>query len=151
LNRPSLKSSPRILLRSATSYGGKHRRILTVFHRPRIESKFTFLPFSSLQESSGTTLMDLISADPTPVPAQSTSSSASSTASQPTSASASSSSHLHHPMSTKTTLGEKKSKRATLMQIQNDTISVAKAALNPVKANIMPQRQRQKKKVRSTN
>jgi hypothetical protein len=32
------------------------------------------------------------------------------------------------------------------MQIQNDTISVAKAALNPVKANIMPQRQRQKKK-----
>jgi hypothetical protein len=49
-------------------------------------------------------------------------------------------------MSTKTTLGEKKSKRATLMQIQNDTISVAKAALNPVKANIMPQRQRQKKK-----
>ncbi|CAD5318271.1 unnamed protein product [Arabidopsis thaliana] len=99
-----------------------------------------------MAESSGTTLMDLISADPTPVPAQSTSSSASSTASQPTSASASSSSHLHHPMSTKTTLGEKKSKRATLMQIQNDTISVAKAALNPVKANIMPQRQRQKKK-----
>ncbi|EFH62087.1 SH3 domain-containing protein [Arabidopsis lyrata subsp. lyrata] len=99
-----------------------------------------------MAESSGTTLMDLISADPTPIPAQSTSSSASSTASQPSPASASAASHLHHPMSTKTTLGEKKSKRATLMQIQNDTISVAKAALNPVKANIMPQRQRQKKK-----
>ncbi|XP_010488814.1 PREDICTED: uncharacterized protein LOC104766603 [Camelina sativa] len=99
-----------------------------------------------MAESSGKTLMDLISADPTPVPAQSTSSSASSTASQPSPASASAASHLHHPMSTKTTLGEKKSKRATLMQIQNDTISVAKAALNPVKANIMPQRQRQKKK-----
>lgn len=88
--------------------------------------------------------MDLISADPTPVPAQSTSSSTSST---PSPAAASAGSHLHQPMSTKTTLGEKKSKRATLMQIQNDTISVAKAALNPVKANIMPQRQRQKKKV----
>ncbi|KAL1190473.1 hypothetical protein V5N11_020647 [Cardamine amara subsp. amara] len=99
-----------------------------------------------MAESSGTTLMDLISADPTPIPAQSTSSSASSTAVQPSPASASAASHLHHPMSTKTTLGEKKSKRATLMQIQNDTISVAKAALNPVKANIMPQRQRQKKK-----
>ncbi|XP_010496142.1 PREDICTED: uncharacterized protein LOC104773261 isoform X1 [Camelina sativa] len=98
-----------------------------------------------MAESSSKTLMDLISADPTPVPAQSTSSSASSTASQPSPASASAA-NLHHPMSTKTTLGEKKSKRATLMQIQNDTISVAKAALNPVKANIMPQRQRQKKK-----
>lgn len=91
--------------------------------------------------------MDLISADPTPVPAESTSSSASSTAAQPSPAAASAASHLHHPMSTKTTLGEKKSKRATLMQIQSDTISVAKAALHPVKANIIPQRQRQKKKV----
>ncbi|EOA12314.1 hypothetical protein CARUB_v10007939mg [Capsella rubella] len=99
-----------------------------------------------MAESSGMTLMDLISADPTPVPAQSTSSSASTTASQPSPASSSAASHLNHPMSTKTTLGERKSKRATLMQIQNDTISVAKAALNPVKANIMPQRQRQKKK-----
>ena len=89
--------------------------------------------------------MDLISADPTPVPAQSTSSSSSSSTPSPAAASAASS--MHQPMSTKTTLGEKKSKRATLMQIQSDTISVAKAALNPVKANIMPQRQRQRKKV----
>ncbi|KAL0734398.1 hypothetical protein Bca4012_010608 [Brassica carinata] len=96
-----------------------------------------------MAEASGKTLMDLISADPTPVPAKSSSSSASST---PSPAAASAASNLHQPMSTKTTLGEKKSKRATLMQIQNDTISVAKAALNPVKANIMPQRQRQKKK-----
>ncbi|CAG7909715.1 unnamed protein product [Brassica rapa] len=92
--------------------------------------------------------MDLISADPTPVPAKSSSSSASASASStPSPAAASAGSHVNQPMSTKTTLGEKKSKRATLMQIQNDTISVAKAALNPVKANIMmPQRQRQKKK-----
>nr|VDD31663.1 unnamed protein product [Brassica oleracea] len=99
-------------------------------------------------EASGKTLMDLISADPTPIPAKSSSSasasaSASSTASP---AAASAGSHLQQPMSTKTTLGEKKSKRATLTQIHNDTISVAKAALIPVKANIMPQRQRQKKK-----
>ncbi|CAN7139556.1 unnamed protein product [Brassica rapa subsp. narinosa] len=99
-------------------------------------------------EASGKTLMDLISADPTPVPAKSSSSSASASASStPSPAAASAGSHVNQPMSTKTTLGEKKSKRATLMQIQNDTISVAKAALNPVKANIMmPQRQRQKKK-----
>ncbi|KAL0673639.1 hypothetical protein Bca4012_001620 [Brassica carinata] len=97
-----------------------------------------------MAESSGKTLMDLISADPTPVPAQSTSSSSSSSTPSPAAASAASS--MHQPMSTKTTLGEKKSKRATLMQIQSDTISVAKAALNPVKANIMPQRQRQRKK-----
>ncbi|KAF2613848.1 hypothetical protein F2Q70_00008117 [Brassica cretica] len=94
--------------------------------------------------------MDLISADPTPVPAQSTSSSSSSSTPSPAAASAASS--MHQPMSTKTTLGEKKSKRATLMQIQSDTISVAKAALNPVKANIMPQRQRQRKKeIRTVN
>ncbi|KAH0906221.1 hypothetical protein HID58_038048 [Brassica napus] len=101
-----------------------------------------------MAEASGKTLMDLISADPTPVPAKSSSSSASASASStPSPAAASAGSHVNQPMSTKTTLGEKKSKRATLMQIQNDTISVAKAALNPVKANIMmPQRQRQKKK-----
>ncbi|CAN6868821.1 unnamed protein product [Brassica oleracea] len=97
-------------------------------------------------EASGKTLMDLISADPTPVPAKSSSSASASASSTASPAAASAGSHLQQAMSTKTTLGEKKSKRATLMQIQNDTISVAKAALNPVKANIMPQRQRQKKK-----
>ncbi|CAN7066283.1 unnamed protein product [Brassica rapa subsp. trilocularis] len=98
-------------------------------------------------EASGKTLMDLISADPTPLPAKSSSSASASASSTPSPAAASAGSHVNQPMSTKTTLGEKKSKRATLMQIQNDTLSVAKAALNPVKANIMmPQRQRQKKK-----
>lgn len=36
---------------------------------------------------------------------------------------------------------EKKSKKGTLMQIQSDTISAAKAALNPVR---MPQKQKKK-------
>lgn len=81
--------------------------------------------------------MDLITADPTPAP---TSSSASSAAASPASASPAA--------GVPTALGkppaEKKSKRAALMQIQNDTISAAKAALNPVRTNIMPQRQKKK-------
>lgn len=85
--------------------------------------------------------MDLITADPAPVPASSSSSSSSTTSSTTAAASPS---HV----STKTTLGEKKSKRAALMQIQNDTISVAKAALNPVRTNIISyQKQKQKKPV----
>ncbi|XP_021893463.1 uncharacterized protein LOC110811314 isoform X2 [Carica papaya] len=96
-----------------------------------------------MTESSGTTLMDLITSDPAPAPSSSTSSLASSTAG---SASASMVSQLQQPqqVSSKTTLGEKKSKRASLMQFQNDTISVAKAALNPVRTNIMPQKQKKK-------
>lgn len=39
---------------------------------------------------------------------------------------------------------DKKSKKGTLMQIQSDTISAAKAALNPVRANIMPQKQKKR-------
>ncbi|KAL8462763.1 hypothetical protein ACS0TY_033692 [Phlomoides rotata] len=42
---------------------------------------------------------------------------------------------------------ERKSKKGTLMQIQSDTISAAKAAFNPVRANIMPQKQRKKQPV----
>ncbi|WJX48176.1 hypothetical protein P8452_34778 [Trifolium repens] len=86
-----------------------------------------------MQDSSGTTLMDLITADPTPAPA----SSSSSTSAPPPSASSSTSlsSTLGKPAT------EKKSKRATLMQIQNDTISAAKAA---VRTNIMPQKQKKK-------
>ncbi|PQQ12555.1 uncharacterized protein Pyn_00859 [Prunus yedoensis var. nudiflora] len=44
--------------------------------------------------------------------------------------------------------GEKRSKRAALMQIQNDTISAARAALNPVRTNIniLPQKHKQKQK-----
>ncbi|WRX31628.1 hypothetical protein QQP08_024115 [Theobroma cacao] len=96
-----------------------------------------------MTDSSGTTLMDLITADPAPVPAASSSSTTSSTT--PT---ASSSATQPQHVSTKTTLGEKKSKRAALIQIQNDTISVAKAALNPVRTNIIPhQKQKQKKPV----
>ncbi|KAH6798551.1 SH3 domain-containing protein [Perilla frutescens var. frutescens] len=41
-------------------------------------------------------------------------------------------------------VAERKSKKGTLMQIQSDTISAAKAAFNPVRANIMPQRQKKK-------
>ncbi|GMJ13209.1 TPLATE-associated SH3 domain containing protein [Hibiscus trionum] len=91
--------------------------------------------------------MDLISADPSPVPATTSSSSSSKTAAE---ASPSATQQPHH-VSTKTTLGEKKSKRAALMQIQHDTISVAKAALHPVRAaNIVShhkQKQKQKKPV----
>lgn len=64
--------------------------------------------------------MDLITADPSSVPPT-----ASATPPLPTA------------------LGKPKTKRGTLMQIQSDTISVAKA-LNPVKTNIMPQRQKKK-------
>lgn len=39
---------------------------------------------------------------------------------------------------------ERRSKKGTLMQIQSDTISAAKAAFHPVRANIMPQKQRKK-------
>ncbi|OMP05175.1 hypothetical protein CCACVL1_02029, partial [Corchorus capsularis] len=97
-------------------------------------------------DSSGTTLMDLITADPAPVPAASSSSSnaQSNAAATPPPTSSTQPQHL----STKTTLGEKRSKRAALMQIQNDTLSAAKAALHPVRANIMPhQKQKQKKPV----
>ncbi|XP_061347585.1 uncharacterized protein LOC133293078 [Gastrolobium bilobum] len=89
-----------------------------------------------MADSSGTTLMDLITADPTPAP---TSSSASSAAASPAATPAAS-----LPSALGKPAGEKKSKRAALMQIQNDTISAAKAALNPVRANIMPQKQKRK-------
>ncbi|XP_019446466.1 PREDICTED: uncharacterized protein LOC109349882 [Lupinus angustifolius] len=89
-----------------------------------------------MADSSGTTLMDLITADPTPAP---TASSASSSAASPA---------MTPPVGLPSALGrpagERKSKRAALMQIQSDTVSAAKAALKPVRANIMPQRQRKK-------
>ncbi|XWS71083.1 hypothetical protein CRYUN_Cryun03dG0107200 [Craigia yunnanensis] len=94
-----------------------------------------------MTDKSGMTLMDLITADPAPVPAASSTSTTSST----TAALAPSATQQQH-VSTKTTFGEKKSKRAALMQIQNDTISVAKAALNPVRTSIIPH-QKQKKPV----
>ncbi|KAG1365847.1 hypothetical protein COCNU_12G008470 [Cocos nucifera] len=77
---------------------------------------------ASGQDSTGTTLMDLITSDPS--------------ASATNSSSAAAPSTLGKPVTT-----EKKSKRATLMQIHSDTISAAKA-LNPVKTN--PQKQKKK-------
>jgi len=78
--------------------------------------------------------MDLITADPAPKTASSSSSAASTAPTPP----ASLPSALGRPTA------EKRSKRAALMQIQNDTISAAKAALHPVRTNIMPQRQKKK-------
>lgn len=88
--------------------------------------------------------MDLITADPSTASAGSTSTSAPSVSSSTISA-ASNSSSSAQPTALGKPAGEKRSKRAALMQIQNDTISAAKAALHPVRANIMPQRQNKKK------
>lgn len=78
--------------------------------------------------------MDLITADPsTASSTTSSSSAASAAAAQPTA--------LGKPV---VPAYEKKSKKTTLMQIQSDTISAAKAALGPVRTNIMPQRQKKK-------
>ncbi|KAA0035767.1 hypothetical protein E5676_scaffold208G00920 [Cucumis melo var. makuwa] len=99
-----------------------------------------------MADSSGTTLMDLITADPSTTSAGSTSTAASSVQSSTISSSSNSSSSVL-PSALGKPAGEKRSKRAALMQIQNDTISAAKAALNPVRTNIMPQRQSKKKPV----
>lgn len=87
-----------------------------------------------MADSAGTTLMDLITADPSSASAVAQSSSSGATPPHPAA--------LGKPVQT-----DRKSKKATLMQIQNDTISAAKAALNPVRANIMPQKQKKKKPV----
>ncbi|CAK9319314.1 unnamed protein product [Citrullus colocynthis] len=99
-----------------------------------------------MADSSGTTLMDLITADPSTTSAGSTSTAASSVQSSTISSSSNSSSSVL-PTALGKPAGEKRSKRAALMQIQNDTISAAKAALHPVRTNIMPQRQSKKKPV----
>lgn len=108
--------------------------------------------FVLLQDSSGMTLMDLITADPSTASARATTSSGSTSSSSATAAAAPSptaSAPSTGGIPTKTTLGERKSKRAALLQIQNDTVSAAKAVLHPVRGsiNIMPQKQKQKKKV----
>lgn len=90
--------------------------------------------------------MDLITADPSTVSATTSSSSSSSAAPPPYAAASprgtSPGSALGKPAV------EKRSKRAALMQIQNDTISAAKAALNPVRTNMImgPQKNRHKQK-----
>jgi hypothetical protein len=76
--------------------------------------------------------MDLITADPTPVAA------AASPAAVPQS-------QAQQPSALGKPAGEKRSKRSALMQIHSDTVSAAKAALNPVRTNIMPQKQKKKK------
>ncbi|XP_062216117.1 uncharacterized protein LOC133916456 [Phragmites australis] len=87
---------------------------------------------ASGQDSSGTTLMDLITSDP----------SAASAAGASSQQSSGGGSLLGKPAAAGA--ADRKSKKGTLMQIQNDTISAAKA-LNPVKA--LPQRNRKKKPV----
>uniref|UniRef100_A0A7C8YM20 Uncharacterized protein n=1 Tax=Opuntia streptacantha TaxID=393608 RepID=A0A7C8YM20_OPUST len=91
-----------------------------------------------MADSSGMTLMDLITADPKAVPPASSSSSSSSAPAAGASITASS-----PTMPPPTALGKPvtdRKKRTTLMQIQNDTISAAKA----VRANIMPQKQKKR-------
>ncbi|KQK22427.1 uncharacterized protein LOC100843701 [Brachypodium distachyon] len=88
---------------------------------------------ASGQDSSGTTLMDLITSDPSAASAPGASSQ------QPSSSGGGGSLGRPAPAA-----ADRKSKRATLMQIQSDTISAAKA-FNPVKA--LPQRNRKKKPV----
>ena len=88
--------------------------------------------------------MDLITADPSKASSGSSSTNAALAApSTISSSSISASSAL--PSTLGRPAGEKRSKRAALMQIQNDTISAAKAALNPVRTNMMPQRLSKKK------
>lgn len=89
-----------------------------------------------MADSSGTTLMDLITSDgsSTKPPAAS-----SATAAPPTDSSANMAVGAPVPVAV-----ERKSKKGTLMQIQSDTISAAKAAFNPVRTNIMPQKQKKK-------
>ncbi|KAK6152133.1 hypothetical protein DH2020_014768 [Rehmannia glutinosa] len=88
-----------------------------------------------MADSSGTTLMDLITSDGS----SSKPPSASSTTAPPPIDSAAMTAGPPVPM-----VVDKKSKKGTLMQIQSDTISAAKAAFNPVRANIMTQKQKKK-------
>ncbi|KAL0344960.1 UNVERIFIED_CONTAM: hypothetical protein Sradi_4327300 [Sesamum radiatum] len=90
-----------------------------------------------MADSSGTTLMDLITSDGSsskPPPASSA------TAPPPMDSSV----NMEAPGAPMPMVVERKSKRGTLMQIQSDTISAAKAAFHPVRANIMPQRQKKR-------
>ncbi|KAF3616364.1 hypothetical protein FXO37_35116 [Capsicum annuum] len=85
--------------------------------------------FSSSQDNSGTTLMDLITSDPSSTSTSSQSTPVAPPALPPQTTAAA-------PPSASTD----RKKKGTLMQIQSDTISAAKA----VRANIMPQKQKRK-------
>ncbi|CAN6454241.1 unnamed protein product [Victoria cruziana] len=87
------------------------------------------------ESGGGTTLMDLITADPSAMAQSSSAPPPSTTLGKP--------SHPPPQQQQTATGTEKKSKKSTFMQIQSDTISVAKA-LNPVRANIIPQKQKKK-------
>ncbi|XP_031487548.1 uncharacterized protein LOC116255737 isoform X2 [Nymphaea colorata] len=87
------------------------------------------------ESGGGTTLMDLITADPSAM--------AQSSAAPPPSTTLGKPSHPPPQQQQPASGTEKKSKKSTFMQIQTDTISVAKA-LNPVRANIIPQKQKKK-------
>ncbi|KAE9462868.1 hypothetical protein C3L33_05223, partial [Rhododendron williamsianum] len=89
-----------------------------------------------MADSSGTTLMDLITSDPAPP--------AAAAAPPPPAASSAAAFPPPYTGSGKPAQADRKAKKGTLMQIQSDTISAAKAALNPVRTNIMPQRQKKK-------
>ncbi|CAM0872412.1 unnamed protein product [Alopecurus aequalis] len=93
---------------------------------------------SSGQGSSGSTLMDLITSDPSPPSATGAASQ------QPSSGGGGSAGRSAPAPAPAPAPVERKSKRSTLMQIQSDTISAAKA-FNPVKG--LPQRNRKKKPV----
>jgi formaldehyde-activating enzyme involved in methanogenesis len=80
--------------------------------------------------------MDLITADPAPAPAPASSGIPAAASMSPSSAA--------QPTALGKPAGEKRSKRTSLMQIHSDTVSAAKAALNPVRANIIPQKQKKK-------
>ncbi|CAL4938667.1 unnamed protein product [Urochloa decumbens] len=94
---------------------------------------------ASGQDSSGTTLMDLITSDPSAA-----SGAGASSQQQPSSGGGSGGSVGSLLGKPTASAADRKSKRGTLTQIQNDTISAAKA-LNPVK--VLPQRNRKKKPV----
>ncbi|KAL6907590.1 hypothetical protein ACP4OV_002629 [Aristida adscensionis] len=90
-----------------------------------------------MADSSGKTLMDLITSDPSAGPVAGAASQQSSSGASPLAARPAAPPPAAPPP-------DRKSRKGTLMQIQNDTISAAKA-LNPVKA--LPQRNRKKKPV----
>ncbi|KAG2541900.1 hypothetical protein PVAP13_9NG663000 [Panicum virgatum] len=97
---------------------------------------------ASGQDSSGTTLMDLITSDPSAASgAGASSQQLSSSGGGGGGGSGGVGSLLGKPVAS---TADRKSKKGTLTQIQNDTISAAKA-LNPVK--VLPQRNRKKKPV----
>ncbi|KAJ0618701.1 putative SH3 domain-containing protein [Helianthus annuus] len=82
-----------------------------------------------MADSSGTTLMDLISSDPTSVPPPSSTAAQASTAKPPSHQRAASPFSKAVTAVTTATTTDRKSKKSTLMQIQSDAVSAARAAV----------------------